>query len=212
MQVIDKNHPGFQKLLSDTRKIARNNDIKIRISKADYIVDNDSTSKSIGYFDGEGRELACSNYNEDESFIKNFVHESCHMDQFLNDKFLWAKCEPGYNIFFEWLEDKKIFKREVLEESVQDIIRLEKDCEMRSVAKIKKYNLPIDIDHYIRSANAYLYGYLFFLEQKKWIPAIYAELDVTECASSRFAKSYDKIPKRLHAAFKRKLKQLNKAS
>lgn len=205
MQKLDNTHPGFLKLLADSRKIARQNDIKIRISKAKYIHDADSDSKCIGYFDSEGGELASSNYNDFDVFIRNFVHESCHMDQFLKDKFLWEKCSPGYDIFFQWLEDKKIVKREVLEEAVQDIIRLEKDCEIRSIAKINKYKLPIDVTDYIKRANAYLYGYLFFLEQKKWLPAIYNNPDVVTVSPGRFPKEYKKIPRKLYVLFKREL-------
>lgn len=205
--VFDKNHPGYKRFLKDTRAIARDNNIKIRITKDEFIYDAESSSKSIGYFDSEGRELASSNFNDFPVFVRNFIHETCHMDQFLYNPYLWSKCSPGYDVFFHWLETKSIYNREVIEEAMYDIIRLEKDCEFRSIAKIKKYALPIDIKDYIKRANAYLYGYLFFFEKRKWIPAVYQNPDILKHVPTRIPKEYKKIPRKLHAAFNRYLKE-----
>ncbi len=45
---------------------------------------------------------------------------------------------------------------------------MEFDCEKRTVAKIKKYNLPIDIKDYIQKANAYVWFYTAVLNKRQW--------------------------------------------
>lgn len=200
---VTKTHPGVKEFIADTKKIAKKNKIKIRISKAEFVRDAASTSKSIGYFDSHNRELASSNYNHLPTFVRNFVHESCHMDQFLQNRYLWDKCEPGYNLFFDWIEEGTEYPVEVLDEAVHDIIRIELDCEKRSVDKIEKYNLPLDVKDYIKRANAYLYGYLFFRKHKIWIPAIYNNAAAVKASPGRFAKNYKHIPRNLEKIFNR---------
>jgi hypothetical protein len=74
--------------------------------------------------------------------------------------------------------------------------------------KIIKYKLPINLEIYKRKVNCYLYSYLFFLEQKKWIPKLYTHKNVWGVASSKIPKFHNKIPRRLYAAFKRRLNNL----
>ena len=105
--------------------------------------------------------------------------------------------------FFQWLLEKKIVKREVLLESVQDVIALELDCEKRAIAKIKKYNLPINLEEYCRKANAYLFSHLYLLEVRKWIPRIYSNKNTWMSSPKTLKKEYKNIPRKLYAAFKK---------
>lgn len=204
--ILGKKHPGYKRFMCDLRKIARRNEVELRFQRKKLVRDDDYASESLGYFGDTVLSVACN--NPFDTVMGIMVHESCHMDQSIEDTFLWDKCSAGYTVFFQWLEDKKIVKREVLEESVQDIIRLELDCEKRSVKKILKYGLPINVEEYIQKANAYLYGYLFFLEKKKWIPEIYTDQSVYNLAQTEFQKSYTKIPGKLRKAFEKVYKNL----
>lgn len=190
------------KFISDTERKALKYGIKIILEKTDLVHAKGETDGCAGYFCSENKILAVATKAKMSDWLGVFVHESCHMDQWIENKFMWDKLSHGYNIFFGWLMDGSIVKREILEECVQDIIRLEKDCEIRSVKKIQKYNLKIDVDNYKRKANAYLYAYLYFLETKKWIPKIYASPYVWSLCSSRFPKEHLKIPLKLHRAFR----------
>ena len=199
----------LDKLISDTRKIAKENDIQVKFSSSSIIYAKDDPNGCTGYFDEDEMILCVSNRNNKHIFISNLVHESSHMDQFLHDRYLWDKCNPGYTIFFEWLDGATDLKQDVLEEAVQDIIRIELDAERRSIRKIRHYNLDslIDIDEYIRGVNAYLYGYLFALETRHWTPQIYFDGDIKNASSSRLKRSYTKIPRRLHRIFLEKFRQ-----
>ena len=117
----------------------------------------------------------------------------------LNNKFLDS---VGYTLFFEWLGGKIVI-REHLEEAVQDIIRLELDCELRTLKKIEKYKLPVHPIQYKKKANVYLYSYLYMLETRKWIHQIYSHNELWKAAPSCLRKEYKSIPKRLHMEFKK---------
>lgn len=200
---------GAKRMLADIRAVARKNGVKLYFSKKERIkCDNVFVS---GYFDDIKKVVAVSQFNDFTKFISMLAHESSHMDQWIEDKFLWKKCSIGYTTFFEWLDGKEGFSKDILEESVQDIIRLELDCEKRAIRKLKKYKVPIDIDMYIRKMNCYLYGYLFFLEKRIWIQGIYNDEFVTASAPKTVKSSYKKIPARLRKAFEQKLKEHKKA-
>lgn len=189
--------------IKDVRKTARANAVTIKLPKTKYVYDEGDPTPSGGFFQSEGPTLVVGTGTSTKKWISVLVHESCHMDQYIEDQFLWEKCSPGYEVFFDWMWNKNsIVKENILEEAVQDIIRLELDCEKRSIKKIKQYNLPIDISLYIKGANVYLYSYLYMLEVRKWIPSIYTSCDVTQKASTKFSSSYTKIPRRLERAFK----------
>lgn len=194
----------YEKLFEDIRKKAKLHGIKIKINKnSSTIYIDDEKTRVAGYFDSEEKVLAVAAKMDTKDWVSTFIHESCHMDQWIENTFMWDKLSHGYALFFDWLTNKKIVKREVLEECVQDIIRLEKDCEIRSVAKIKKYGIDIDVKRYIKIANSYLYAYLYFLEVKKWIPKIYSFEEVWQTAPSRFPKEHKKIPIKLYRQFKK---------
>ena len=195
-----------EKFISDIRKTARDHDIQVKFVNKDMIYAPGDPLGCTGYFDENEMVLCVSNAKNKKIFMSNLVHESSHMDQFIHDQYLWEKCSPGYSIFFQWLEGTTIVKQEVLLEAVQDIIRIELDCERRSLQKIQKYKLDIDVDAYIRGTNAYLYGYLFALETKHWTPQIYFDPKVIAACSSRLKKTYDRIPQRLHKVFLRQFK------
>jgi len=192
----------MKQLIADVEKRAIRYGVKIKLEKADLVYAPGEDYGCAGYFDSERKVLAVATKGKILDWLAVFIHESCHMDQWIENKFMWEKLTHGYTIFFEWLYEKKIVKREILEEAVSDIIRLEKDCEERTVKKIQKYGIEINIDDYKRKANSYLFAYLYFLEKKKWIPKIYANEEVWRKAPMRFKKEYKKIPQRLYNAFK----------
>ena len=109
-----------------------------------------------GYFSDD--ELLCLTNRED--WIEILVHESCHMDQFLEDDPLYT--HPLVKDFDIW--DSSLLKHcpEKAEEAFKVWTEMEIDCDIRSVKKIKKYNLPIDVDEYIRRANCYHQSYYYF--------------------------------------------------
>jgi hypothetical protein len=195
---MDKN-----KLLSDIKAKAKKHGVKIILRKSDMVYSPGESIGCAGYFDSDEKVLAVATKCIDSEWLGILAHEASHMEQWIENRFMWEKLNHGYQLFFDWLEGKTIVKREYLEEAVSDIIRLEKDCELRAIEKISQYNLPICIDTYSRKANAYLFAYLYFLEIRKWIPKIYSAERVWSKAPARFRNHYTQIPVKLHQEFKR---------
>lgn len=191
--------PGCKRMLKDIRFKAKKNNIKLLFT-TDKIITPKGDVSSIGYFDDKRRVLAVSNFRDLNVFIPILAHESSHLDQFLEDTFLWDKCSPGYNLFFNWLNGDDLDMHRV-KESVHDIIRLERDCELRAINKLKSYKIKFDIKRYIKTMNAYLYGYLFFMEKRSWIPGIYLKDYITKASPSKIHDSYEEIPVNLRKAF-----------
>jgi hypothetical protein len=189
--------------INDLYKKAEKHKIKIQLSHSKLVFAKGETAGCGGYFDSEHKILAVATDYPKSKWLSILIHESSHLDQWIEDKFHWEKWTHGHTLFFQWLLEKKIVKREVLLESVQDVIALELDCEKRAIAKIKKYNLPINLEEYCRKANAYLFSHLYLLEVRKWIPRIYSNKNTWMSSPKTLKKEYKNIPRKLYAAFKK---------
>lgn len=128
--------------------------------------------KCSGYFDEEDRELAVATNKKENDWLLILIHESCHLDQFLQKEPIWKNGEDGIGIIDEWL-DGKSYKEKELIKALNDTILLELDCEKKSVKKIKKYKLKINTIEYTQKANAYLFSYWATYRDKKWYPFPY---------------------------------------
>jgi len=122
--------------------------------------------RSSGYFMEESNRivkatLACAMGNP--HWLEILVHESCHMQQWIAKSKLWTKCtfkgEDVNDVIEDWVERKVELTEAQLEYCIRKVQHVELDCEQRSVEKIKEFNLPIDINKYIKQANAYIYSY-----------------------------------------------------
>lgn len=137
--------------------------------------------KVSGFFDDNPRPiLACAIGKPDEQWAQILIHESCHMDQWIQGSEFWKKIRSGkiYSdlVMDKWLSGKE-FDVEVVEDSIRNMLALELDCEKRSAQKILKMNLPIDVEKYIKGANSYLYFYPIMLKTRKWCDVAPYEVD-----------------------------------
>lgn len=95
-------------------------------------------------------------------WLEILIHESCHMDQFLNKTKVWG------NSFFDKVDMWKPADRKkhpiLYKRAFQGATKLEIDCDRRSVKKIIKYGLDTEIDlcEYYASANCYHASYFYF--------------------------------------------------
>lgn len=139
------------------------NSPKIRYAKNMYV---------SGYFQDEPAELAVAIKMNEDKWLSILVHESCHMDQWLENTNIWKLQNSKYGDINQILDDKLSGKKEYslkqFKEALNKCLRLELDCEKRSVKKIKKYNLDIDIKEYIKKANAYIFFYSIMASTYKW--------------------------------------------
>lgn len=156
-----------------------------------------------GYFEGtelKGKLIVATNKPQ-KDWLPILVHESCHLDQWLEDKQKFIKLD-SIGIIDKWLNGEKIKKTELIK-AFRASKKLELDCEKRSIIKIKKYNLPINIEEYIQMANSYIYFYNWVLENRKWVSknkTLYTK-EIYKLAPKEFQSSYNKTPENLNEAF-----------
>lgn len=140
-----------------------------------------------------GKGIACSGYFDEKElivaslkkdWIDVLVHESCHLDQFVENSKYWREGEDGIILMDQWLLKKKEYNKSRIEKAIKSTILLELDCEKRTVRKMKKYGVKCDDSIYIQKANAYLLSYWASYRDRKWYPFPYEKKSI-----------YGKMPK-----------------
>lgn len=190
----------MEKLIADTRKLAKKHGIKIVLSDKDKVVAKGEKMGCNGYFDSDNRILAVATGKPIEDWSKVYIHESCHLDQFVENIFQWEKWNVGYTMFFQWINGEVELNRETLLLCWKDVVDCELDCEKRAVNKINKYKIDIPVEHYIKMCNTYLYSYTKILEVRKWKKGVYLNKKLIRCAPISFQDDYLTIPAKLNKA------------
>lgn len=189
-------------IITDIQRKAEKAGVQIKLVHQKTILVEGETTPTNGYFCSVDKVLAVAIDKPVDDWLLIFIHESCHMDQFLQDEFIWEKWNVGYTMFFEWLERNKELSQNTLLQCFQDIIDCEKDCELRAVQKIKKYKLDIDTSRYIQMANLYLYSYAYIMKVRKWKTGIYKNEELIVLCPKTFQADYTKIPVKLKSRLK----------
>jgi hypothetical protein len=91
---------------------------------------------------------------------------------------------------------------------IAKVQRVELDAEMRSVDKIKKYGLPLDVAYYTKRANAYVWFYRAVAKTRKWITAPYNDQRVLALMPDHFNNDYSSMP----AGFLEVIREMGDAS
>ena len=136
-----------------------------------------------------------------------FIHESCHKDQCLEQTDIWhRKIGNEYDaleIFDMWLEYHVELDQGQLQSVLDIIVQVELDCERRSVEKIKKYNLDINVMEYIQKANSYIWYYHAVAHTRKYseLASPYVNPKVWSKMPLDFSKNYSKIDSKLLKLF-----------
>lgn len=182
-------------LIGETLRIAIKNGITLNLSQDEQVLyPGTEAVYCAGYFTGEVFAVAFG--KPEEEWLKVFTHESCHMDQFLEDPIKWKEYDIIDNID-PWLEHKKEFTPEELQIIIDKVIELEEDCERRTVTKIRDWELNINIEDYIKQANAYLFFYRFVQLTRAWyggVDAFYRDPQILELCPDYFLDSYATVP------------------
>lgn len=140
----------IDRFLLDSIKKLENNKVKLILSTQDYLKLGRKTNCN-GYFEEDKKELAVATGNGLNYWLPILVHETSHFDQWREKSTVWAN-----------------YSKAVGKEIILKTRDLELDCEIRSVEKIKKYDLPINKSEYIKKANAYILFYTFIGNTKRW--------------------------------------------
>jgi hypothetical protein len=167
-QLEDKfsDEPSVERFISTLVDLCKKHDIKLKLEDKEK-VDSGDHLLCNGYFDETTKELVVGTKNPLNLWLRVLVHESCHLDQYLYFPKSYNACVENVQKLNDYLQNP-VGELEDKEEILRSVLKLELDCEKRSVEKIDAYKLPIDKETYIKEANEYLFSYEKSLRTKKW--------------------------------------------
>ena len=172
--------------------------IKCDLRKTKY-VKLSGNIKCSGYFDEDEPALVCSMNRPDS--LEILAHEFGHFTQWRENIDIWKKSMVSMPLVDEWLEGKEVPN---IKKHLATCRNLELDNEKRAVKIIKKFELDIDIDRYIKKANAYVMFYNRLLATRKWATpknSPYSNQRIIEKMPRYFMKDYSTLPKRIQKVF-----------
>ena len=181
------------------------------VNKERIPYDRKKTFFISGYFvDYPKPTLACAIKKPVDMWLPILLHESCHMDQWSEGSKVWTSqlidgIDSGV-MFDEWLLGED-FKSKEIDTFIKAAQLLELDCEKRTVEKIKKLKLPIDIKNYIQKSNAYLFSYSAIRKTRVWPDkSPYSNKEIVDMMPTKFLKleDYTNIERKLFNLIKTK--------
>lgn len=128
-------------------------------------VDIGGGATGTGYFDCYAMVLAYA--GKHENWLSTLIHESCHLDQWIEDALVWKRGFEGKGgtEIEEYCSGKKV---KDIRRALNRVIELELDCEKRAVNVINLYKLSINVQTYIQRGNAYIQFYNYIKIIKRW--------------------------------------------
>jgi len=158
---------------------------KIIFCKGNYC-GGDSQCQGIFYFNSKDEpviKVAKGNVTTEESFGV-LIHEYSHFLQWRDESRIWSEFDDHQFTFDDVILNPKKNKKNILL-----LIKLEADCERRSMKIIRK-NSVIDEKQYAQIANAVLYKYAYLYHYNKWP------------SSPKLKKTYEMCPDRILKSYK----------
>jgi hypothetical protein len=170
--------------------------VKVDLRPTRY-VKIDSNIKCSGYFDSDNKHLVVAMNHP--NWLGILVHEYCHVTQWVDDIDLWHKASSTK--VDDWLGGKRIRSIDTHIGYSRD---LELDNEKRAVRMIRKWKLSIDIDEYVKAANAYIHFYNWMGLTRKWSKpknSPYLNERILSTMSPRFNMQYNHMSDNVYNAF-----------
>jgi len=165
--------------------------IKYQIRPVKYLVLSGNIRCS-GYFCEETMRLVVAGKSKD--WLGILTHEYAHLTQWQDKSTnIWKTGSTGVTHLDDWLGGKKIRS---IKKAIQQSRDLELDNEKRTVKLIKKWKLPIDLNDYIKKANAYIQFYNWMRYSKRWSSpgkAPYGNKTIYEAMPPNFRMNYKKM-------------------
>ena len=192
----NKNEMAFIKHVKTVCKIYG---VKCSLRKSTY-VRMDGNVRCSGWFDESAPELVVAINRTD--WIEILAHEYSHLTQWVEQVPVWKDAELSLGKVWEWLDGKT---RKNIAHHISVARDLELDNEKRSVKVIKEFKLNVDIDEYIRKANAYVQFYNWMLITRKWSKpnnSPYKNKILKAAMSNKFNMKYTSLTPRLEKIFR----------
>ena len=184
------------------KKITQENNIKLLLSP-DTGISMDGIMVN-GYFDDIKRILACSLGKDISQWLPILVHESCHMDQYLEQIPEWLENAGVDNIgsmyyIDKWLNGDDNVDMKLVDREIETSMAVELDNEKRSVEKTKEWGFDkvINLDEYVQNANSYVLFYLWMRKNRRWYTIgkePYNNKIIISKMSNSFDYDYTKLP------------------
>lgn len=125
-----------------------------------------------GYFDDEEMVLAVAMDYPKEKWLYTLIHEYNHMNQWNEQCLQWRDSyigETDVNTLIDlWLQHKIELNKDQIHDYVQRALKLELDCERRTIDMMLREGLIDDEETYIKKANAYVFFYHAVAARRKW--------------------------------------------
>ena len=182
-------------------------DIKVDLVDGKSI-DVNGTS-CTGSFDDRAKILSVAINRPESEWLPILAHEFCHFRQYKENTRAWRNlyCTVVGNticcvsILDLWLSNEIELTKEQLEKYINTTISVELECEIDTVELIKELELPINIDQYIKQANAYLLSYQAMRVFRRWTlrgRSVIKNKRIMTKMDTKFSYSYhDPLPKSL---------------
>lgn len=184
----------YRPFIASVKRQCKTYGIELMLSPSKTVVLTDDFSQDCsGYFCDTDKALVVACGKPFKEWFEILIHEFCHLEQWKTDP-RWKKWTDACGKTWEWMSGDTIMNKTQLRNVLDDMIELEKDCEIRAVEKIRKWNLPVNITQYVKKANVYLYSYHMLPEIKKFPTGVHTDINLIEMAPKTFKKSYRKVP------------------
>jgi len=174
--------------------------------------------KSNGFFFDQftptGPKLAYAKGQPVENWFPVLVHEYNHLLQWAEkDPIWWNETARKSDVFlWKWLKGEVELPPEEAETYAMNNLRIELDCDRRTVKMAQELELPGDWDLYTKKANSYVMFYHMVLRHRKWYeigrepyntPAIYETMP-----NSLYALDYTTISEEMVRLYETHLEYL----
>lgn len=154
------------RFIEDLENKCKQYNVKLFLYDLKYI--ESEGDKFGGWFDPDNKELHCAFPDKIQTkYVELLVHESCHMDQWIENTKYWSRERANNSLTEVW----KLLKKEKvpnLKFHLRNVQMMEAECEKMSIQKIIDYDLGIDVKKYAMKANSYLLFYSILKETNKW--------------------------------------------
>ena len=135
-------------------------------------------------------------------WIEILAHEYSHLTQWVEQIKVWKQAEKSLGIVWEWLDGEN---HRNISKHISVARDLELDNEKRSVNVIKTFQLNVNIDEYIRKANAYVIFYNWMRKTRRWSKpnnSPYKNQRLKAAMSTKFNMKYKELTPKIEKIFK----------
>lgn len=162
---------GVHNIISGVIHTALLNGIGIKLQQSELVDTGDGILCSGAFVAGSATALPClyvAVAKPVEEWLPVLIHESCHMDQYIQRAECWVALDrdfdqPADEKFFQWISSDVECEPSEVSKLAEALAKVELDCERRTVEKIRNSDLVniIDVDEYIQKSNSYVMFYTY---------------------------------------------------